>query len=104
LILVSSFSSLADIVQSKYIIYPASILLREKYNNVKWLQNFEGNVIILHGNNDQLIPHRFSQKLFNEITTEKKEYVLISGKGHNDIWNSSIFREKLVEFISRVQS
>jgi len=104
LILVGSFSSLEDIVQSKYIIYPASILLREKYNNVKWLQGFEGNVIILHGDSDQAIPHRFSQKLFNEITTEKKEYVLINGKGHNDIWNSPIFREKIVEFINRMQN
>ena len=104
LILVGSFSSLNDIAQSMYVIYPAPILLREKYNNVKWLQNFKGNIIILHGDNDQLIPHRFSQKLFNEITTEKKEYVLIEGKGHNDIWNSSIFREKLVEFIDRVQN
>lgn len=104
LILVGSFSSLDDIVQSRYIIYPASVLLREKYDNIKWLQNFKGNVIILHGDSDQLIPHRFSQKLFNEITTEKKEYVLIDGKGHNDIWNSPIFREKLIEFINRVQN
>jgi len=104
LILVGSFSSLTDVAQSRYIIYPASVLLREKYDNVKWLQSFEGNVIILHGDSDQLIPYKFSQKLFNEITTEKKEYVLIDGKGHNDIWNSSIFREKLVEFINRVQN
>jgi len=104
LILVGSFSSLDDIAQSKYIIYPASLLLREKYDNAEWLQGFEGNVIILHGDNDKLIPHKFSQKLFNEITTEKKEYILISGKGHNDIWNSPVFREKLVEFINKVQN
>ncbi len=104
LILVGSFSNLEDVVRSKYIIYPTSILLREKYNNIKWLQNFEGNIIILHGDNDQVIPHRFSQKLFNEIATEKKEYVLIEGKGHNDIWGSPIFREKLIGFISKAQN
>ena len=104
LILVGSFSSLEDVVRSKYIIYPASILLREKYNNIKWLQNFEGNVMILHGDSDQAIPHRFSQKLFNEIPTEKKEYVLIEGKGHNDIWGSPTFREKLVEFINNARN
>ena len=87
-----------------YVVYPAPILLREKYDNVKLLQNFKGNIIILHGDSDQLISYKFSQKLFNEITTEKKEYVLIEGKGHNDIWNSPIFREKLIEFIDRVQN
>ena len=101
LILVGSFSNLDDVVQSKYTIYPASILLREKYNNKEWLQNFKGNMIVLHGDSDQAIPHSFSQKLFDEATTEKKEYVLIEGKGHNDIWNSSIFREKLIEFIDK---
>ena len=103
LILVGSFSSLDDVVRSKYIIYPASILLREKYDNTKWLQDFDGNIIIFHGDGDQAIPYKFSQKLFNEIPTEKKEYVLIEGKGHNDIWNAPIFREKLIEFINRVQ-
>lgn len=100
LILVTTFSRLDDVAQSKYIIYPASILLREKYDNIKWLQNFEGNIIILHGDSDFIIPHRFSQKLFDEILTEKKEYVLIEGKGHNDIWTSVIFRNKLIEFIN----
>ena len=58
-------------------------------------------MIVLHGDSDQAIPHSFSQKLFDEAATEKKEYVLIEGKGHNDIWNSSIFREKLIEFIDK---
>ena len=101
LIFVGSFSSLDDVAQSKFPIFPASILSKEKYNNVEWLKDFKGRIIILHGDNDEVIPVEFSQKLFEEISTENKEYVLIEGRGHNDIWNSSFFREKIIEFINK---
>jgi esterase/lipase len=104
LILVAPFSRLEDVAQSKYIIYPASILVREKYDNIKWLQNFKEDIIILHGDSDTVIPNRFSQKLFNEIPTDKKEYVLIEGKGHNDIWTSAVFTDNLIEFINRTNN
>lgn len=103
LILVTPFSRLDDVAQSKYIIYPALILVSEKYDNIKWLQNYKGNLIILHGDNDFVIPHRFSLKLFNKIPTDKKEYVLIEGKGHNDIWTSSIFVENITNYINGAQ-
>lgn len=100
LILVTPFSRLRDVAQSQYIIYPVSILLTEKYDNIKWLQNYEGKIIILHGDKDFIIPQKFSQKLFDEIPTKNKEYLLIKGKGHNDIWSSSVFKNKIIEYIN----
>jgi uncharacterized protein len=101
LILVTPFSSMKDLVQSQYKIYPASLLLTEKYNNVKWLQSFVGNLIILHGDSDLAIPNYFSRKLFDAVPTEDKEYVLINGKGHYDIWDSKEMEEKIVKFIDK---
>ncbi|MBR9675429.1 alpha/beta hydrolase [Candidatus Woesearchaeota archaeon] len=100
LILVSPFSTLDEVAQSIYRIYPASIMLREKYDNIKWLKDYNGNIIILHGENDQIIPKRFSRRLFDGIPNKNKEYVLIEGKGHNDIWSSSIFKNKIIEYIN----
>lgn len=99
LIFVTPFSSLVDVAQSKYILYPVSILLRENYDNLGWLENFYGKVIIFHGSNDLVIPNRFSKKLFDGLVTEKKEYVLIEGYGHNNLYNSKNFQEKLSMFI-----
>ncbi|MBS3136595.1 alpha/beta hydrolase [Candidatus Woesearchaeota archaeon] len=101
LILVSPFSSLDDVAQIAYAIYPAKIILREKYDNIKWLKGFEGGILILHGDNDSVIPNRFSRKLFEKMPSAKKEYVLVEGFGHNDIWDSSLFRDKVIDFISR---
>jgi len=99
LILATSFSSLTDFAKSQYKIYPVTMLLREKYNNVKWLQNYKGRILIIHGDKDNIIPYKHSKKLYEEITTEKKEYVLIKGKGHNDIWDSKEFKEKVESFL-----
>ena len=99
LILVTPFSNLVDLVQSKYVIYPASILLTEKYENTQWLQNFNGNLAIIHGDRDTIIPHNFSQKLFENVPTQNKEYFLIEGKGHNNIWYSDEFKDRLGEVL-----
>lgn len=100
LILVTPFSKLEDVVQSKYIIYPAFILLREKYDNIKWLENFQGSLLIIHGDRDLVIPHRFSQKLFENVPTKNKNYVLIKGKNHNDIWTDSLFQNTISNYVN----
>lgn len=104
LILVTPFSKLVDVVQSKYVIYPAFILLRERYDNIKWLENYEGSLLIVHGDNDLVIPNRFSKDLFESISNKNKNYVLIEGKGHNDIWSSSLFKDTITNQINGAQN
>ncbi len=103
LIFVGSFSSLEDVARSKLPIFPMSVLFKENYDNVKWLQEFKGKIIILHGENDEVIPLKFSQRLFEKISTEKKEHIIIEGRGHNDIWGSSYFRDKIIDFINNAE-
>lgn len=103
LILVTPFANLDDVAQSKYIVYPAFFLLREKYDNVKWLENYEGSLLIVHGDKDLVIPHKFSQKLFDEVYVKDKEYVLIEGIGHNDIWNSYLFQDTISNYINGLE-
>ncbi len=100
LILTTGFSSLKEVAQSKYRIYPASLLLKENYDNKKWLEDYKGDVVFFHGDKDNIIPHRFSKELYESLNTNKK-YHLIEGKGHNNIWNSKTFREKLKDELSK---
>ena len=101
LILVTPFSTLAKVAQSKYIIYPVSMLLTENYDNIQWLQEYTGRLIIFHGDNDTLVPHRFSQQLYDAIPNKSKEYILIEAMGHNDLWGSPIFINKLMSFLTK---
>jgi hypothetical protein len=101
LILVTPFSRLTKLAQSKYLIYPAPLILTEKYNNQTWLKNYQGRLLILHGDQDSIIPHQFSKELYDSIPTNQKEYLLIQNKGHNDIWSSTEFRDKLREYLKK---
>ncbi len=99
LILVTPFFKFSDLVYSKVLFYPVSLILTENYDNSLYLNNFTGNIIILHGDSDKVIPNKFSLQLFDFLKTLNKEYVLIPGIGHNNIWGSNLFREKVSGFI-----
>jgi esterase/lipase len=104
LILISSFSTLPEVTSSIFPIanlYPLNLLLREEYDNIHWLQNFRGNLKVIHGEEDQVIHSKFSKKLFENVPTDNKEYVSIDGRGHNDIWGSTVYREKILETIRK---
>lgn len=102
LILITPFSRLIDVAQSKFVIYPVSLILKERYDNVEWLKNYENKVVIFHGDQDLVIPSRFSKRLYEKIPSNNKEYVLIEGKGHNDLWSSSVFINKLIERVEKL--
>ncbi len=103
LILVSPFSSLEKVAQSKYVIYPASILLTKEYDNVKWLKDYHGRLLIIHGDSDSIIPEKFSKELYQSIPSLEKEYILIEERGHNDIWLSANFKRQIIQFIKSDQ-
>ena len=88
LMLVTSFTSFADVGQSKYFMYPVKLMITENYDNVKWLKDYKVNVLIIHGDRDFIIPSKHSLRLYERLKTEKKDYVLIQGKGHTYIWDS----------------
>jgi uncharacterized protein len=99
LILVTPFSKMTDLAQSKYRIYPAGLIVTENYDNIKYLRGFNGSALIIHGDSDRIIPSRFSKELFDSLTTSKKEYVLIQGRGHNDIWSSDVFTNAVSDYL-----
>lgn len=92
LILVSPFSSIWDIATTRYSVYPISLLLRENYDSIEALKNYSGEITILHWENDTIISPTLSRNLYDSLSsTQQKEYYLIPGNGHNDLWNSDIF-------------
>lgn len=99
--LTAPFSALSDVARSKFPVYPVDFILQEEYDNINWLEGFEGRMVIFHGKNDRVVPKEFSKKLYENTHNNKSKYVLIEGKGHNDVWRSEDFRAMLVEFMQR---
>lgn len=100
LILVSPFTDLHDIARNRFWFYPTSLLVDNAFDNQTALQSYEGNVLIVHGDNDTLIPHKLGQVLFDGISTEKA-FVLIDGAGHNDLFRHQQTYTAIREFLTQ---
>lgn len=84
LILVSAFTSMKDIGESKGV----SSFLEEIFNSIKYIgEEFKCKVLLIHGEKDSLIPYRHSEKLRDEINKYHKNNAKVEirpNMTHND--------------------
>ncbi|HAT68764.1 MAG: hypothetical protein A2481_00965 [Candidatus Yonathbacteria bacterium RIFOXYC2_FULL_47_9] len=88
LLLFSSFKNLSSIARVHYWYYPVSLLVKDPFDNVALIGNFQGEILALHGEQDDIIPLALGQKFFTELDAPHKEMVVIPGLGHNDLFAS----------------
>lgn len=84
IILVTPFSSMADVAQHHYWYFFAKWLIRDKFDNIKNLQNYQGNIAVLAAEKDEIIPAKYSLKLFESLHHQKKLWTF-KDVGHNTL-------------------
>jgi uncharacterized protein len=99
LLLITPFDSLGAVAQKKFPIYPVSRLLKDDYDNVEELQGL-GNIWIVHGTKDPVIPKENADRLFESISGENKKFFAIEGAEHNDILTFDETKKVLEDFLS----
>ncbi len=97
LVLINPFSRLEDVAQSKFPIYPTRFFLTEKYDNIKWLKEYNSSLLIIHAENDIVIPKKFSEDLFKNIKHANKNYIIIKNAEHNNIWQKESFQNIIID-------
>ena len=97
LIMIAPFYSAASVARRTFFMYPVSLILRENYETNKYLEGYEGKVLILHGEIDRTIPLSESEKLHREI--ENSERHIISSAHHNNMFQQRETTTKINEFI-----
>lgn len=100
LLLISPFFSMAELASNNFKIYPISLLLRENYNNGKWIGNSKAKSLeIIHGNIDEIIPIEQSKKLYNKVVMTNKKYIEVVGANHNDIYEFDETNKNINQFL-----
>lgn len=104
LILESTFTSIPDIGSDVYPYLPVRFMSRFKYNAVDYLRQVNCPVFIIHSRDDEIIPFRHGERLF-EAANGPKELLEIAGS-HNEgfITSAKRYQEGLDSFISRYLS
>ena len=96
IILEAPFTSIVDIAQKKYKIYPAKFLVLDKFDNLSKIKKVTSPILIISGKKDEIIPHIHSIKLYNEAN-EPKDSLFIDEAMHNNLYDFDI-EKKVIEF------
>ncbi len=84
IVLITPFDSLASVAQHHYWFFLAKWLIRDKFNNIKNLQNYPGSIAILIAEQDEIIPNKYSLNLFDSLPQRKRLWTF-KDAGHNSL-------------------
>lgn len=99
LVLISAFTSMADVVRDHLWFIPARWLVRDRYENLRKLPRVLSPVLVLHGIEDTLISLRHGRALAN--ARPKAILSTFSGAGH-ELAYTDASQEKIAAWLHRV--
>lgn len=87
LVMQSTFTSIADMAQELYPIFPARVLTRIKYRSKENLSRVKIPVLVIHSRGDELIPYHHGEALF-QAASEPKQFLEIRGDHNSGMLSS----------------
>ena len=104
LILESTFSSARDMADAVFPVLSRLIFLRYDFDTVAYVERVECPVLVLHSPDDEIIPFRLGEKIF-QVGNGPKSFVRMRG-GHNSgfLMSQPDYERAIGAFISSVNS
>jgi len=105
MIIESTFTSIKDMAKTIFPFFVFSPFLPHHYNTICKIANVNIPKLIIHGDNDEIVPFSMGKKLFSQ-TPEPKLFLPIHEAGHNDTYvvGGEKYFDAIVGFISRPQT
>lgn len=86
LILEAPFSSASDVAKKRYFFLPVDFLMKDRYDNADKIADIKTSLLVVHGDEDGVIPIELGRKLF-ERAQHPKEFITINGGHHSDLYD-----------------
>ncbi len=99
LALITPYDSILAIAQERYSIYPANLLLKDRYNSISNVKNIEAKTFIVIAENDKVIPLEHTKRLIDAFKKSKPMVTVIRNRGHNDISSDKRYYRVMQDFI-----
>ena len=74
LILETPFTSMIDAAKNVYPYIPVGLLLKDRYENDKKIKNINIPLLVMHGEEDQIIPFKMGKKIYEIANQPKYSY------------------------------
>jgi hypothetical protein len=80
-ILDSPYTSILELASNQFPWLPVSLLLKDRYESIKYIRDLHVPIFVLHGEADDVVPVEMGRRLF-AAANEPKEIKTIPGGGH----------------------
>jgi fermentation-respiration switch protein FrsA (DUF1100 family) len=98
-VLEAPFSSVADVAAYHFPFIPVRPLVRDRFENAAKIASTGAAILVLHGEQDRVVPIRSAQKLL-AVAREPKEARFFSEAGHDDLYDFGA-AEAVTDFVAR---
>jgi uncharacterized protein len=89
LVLEAPYTSAADVAASIYPFVPVWLLMKDQFRSDERIQTVTAPILIVHAENDRVIPISFGERLF-AMAPEPKRFVRFPQGGHEDLDNHGV--------------
>ena len=102
LVIESSFVSSKSVAKDIFPLLPTYLAMGERFANLSKLKTINIPLLILHGTDDEIIPYKQGELLF-EGANEPKSFYPIKGAGHNDTYirGGKPYFETIISFLNK---
>jgi fermentation-respiration switch protein FrsA (DUF1100 family) len=100
LILESPYTSVPDVGADRYPMVPVHWILRDKYESLKKIKDVHMPLLLMHGEDDDVVPTKFGRQLF-AAANEPKQAEFVPGAGHNNVYNLHV-QQVILSFIANL--
>lgn len=99
LLLESPFSSITEVAQGRFPIYPVWYLLKYPFDNMAFTSDITCPTYIIHGTSDRVVPYRLGKKLYEALPEIKKQLISIPEGGHNNLIDFTEYHQAMEQIL-----
>ena len=92
IVLESPLTSIIDVAKGSYFWLPLGLLITDKYDNEENVQSVTAPILVLHGEQDGIIPVEMGMRLFRAANEPKRIEIFRKG-GHVDLFDHGAWEE-----------
>jgi pimeloyl-ACP methyl ester carboxylesterase len=98
LVLVTPFDSIARLAQRRFPIFPAALLLRDKYESWRYAPAVHCPVLVIEAQNDEVVPADSTERLLQQFAP-RPQLLRIDGVGHGSVVEDPRYAAAISSFL-----
>ena len=100
-VLITPYDSIASLAKEKYPFLPIDLILKYKFESVKYVEKIASPISIIEVKGDRTIPNAHTLKLSKKIKNQG-EFIVLENTTHGDVLNHPKFEESIKNIIKGI--